>query len=165
MCKKQSYVVSAVIVMAIAATMFLPETATAQGFWSKKLPVAERFVVLADFNNEAVLDKETGLVWEKSPAGSRYGWGDRCANLALGNRKGWHVPTIEQLTSLVDPSVLTGVTLPDGHPFTNVMSSYYWSATTAPDAPGDAWGMSFYNGGVGKLDKTSNAFTWCVRGY
>lgn len=162
--KKESYVASAVIVMAIAVMTFLPVTATAEGLWSKKLPAAERFVVLADFNNEAVLDKETGLVWEKSPSGSRHGWSDRCADLALANRKGWHLPTIEQLTSLADPSVLTGVTLPDGHPFTNVMSSQYWSATTVPDVPGDAWGMSFYNGGVNKIDKTSNAFTWCVRG-
>src|SRR4030042_5199182 len=40
--------------------------------WSKKLPCdsqtnCPRFEVLADFNNEAVLDKETGLVWEKAP--------------------------------------------------------------------------------------------------
>src|SRR5512135_1444285 len=40
--------------------------------WSKKLPCdsttnCPRFEVLADFNNEAVLDKETGLVWERSP--------------------------------------------------------------------------------------------------
>jgi hypothetical protein len=164
MCKKESCVVSAAIVMAIAAMMFFPATGTAGSPWSIKLPASERFVVLADFNNEAVLDKETGLVWEKSPAGSRYGWSDHCADLFLGGRKGWHLPTIEQLTSLADPSVLTGVTLPDGHPFTNVMSSQYWSATTVADAPGDAWGVSFYNGGVGKLDKTSNAFTWCVRG-
>ena len=30
---------------------------------------AKRFVVLADFNNQVVLDRETGLVWEESIAG------------------------------------------------------------------------------------------------
>ena len=35
--------------------------------WSRKLPAATRFLVLTDWNNEAVLDKETGLVWERTP--------------------------------------------------------------------------------------------------
>ena len=30
--------------------------------WDQKLPASQRFVVLAAFNNQAVLDKETGLV-------------------------------------------------------------------------------------------------------
>ncbi len=30
--------------------------------WDRVLPAAERFVVLAEFGNAAVLDKETGLV-------------------------------------------------------------------------------------------------------
>ena len=33
--------------------------------WSQKLPAAQRFTIVLD--GEAVLDKETGLVWEKSP--------------------------------------------------------------------------------------------------
>ena len=41
---------------------FFPEPA-----WDRKLPAATRFLVLTDWNNEAVLDKETGLVWERTP--------------------------------------------------------------------------------------------------
>ncbi|TMQ31751.1 MAG: hypothetical protein E6K65_00240 [Nitrospirae bacterium] len=34
--------------------------------WDKVLPAAQRFTVLAAFNNAAVRDNETGLMWEKS---------------------------------------------------------------------------------------------------
>ena len=55
----------------------------------------------------AVLDKETGLVWEKSPdTNTRDGdaaWA-YCVEKTVGSRKGWRLPTVEELASLVNPT-------------------------------------------------------------
>src|SRR5262245_62011473 len=100
--------------------------------WDKKLPSSARFTVLADFNNEAVRDNETGLVWERSPSSNQVNWDnatETCVtNKIVGGRRGWRAPSIIELTSLVDPSVAPpGPTLPMGHPFTNIQSAYYWT--------------------------------------
>jgi len=136
--------------------------------WDQKLPVRQRFVVLAAFNNEAVLDKETGLVWEKSPQTAEEGWIFAiliCANKTVGGRKGWRLPSMPELASLVDPSVTPGPTLPAGHPFTNVQSANYWSATSCADDPSHAWFVEFNNGNVNHDFKVViPRQVWCVRG-
>ena len=51
---------------AVVASLGWVSTATAQiQSWDKQLG-GGRFKVLAQFNNEAVLDQETGLVWEQN---------------------------------------------------------------------------------------------------
>ena len=135
--------------------------------WDKNLPAAQRFVVLAAFNNDAVRDNETGLVWEKSPQTATHEWSDArfaCISKTVGNRKGWRLPSIPELTSLVDPSVSPGPTLPAGHPFTNVPSADYWSATTNAVNPSSAWDVGFNNGNVFTDGKPSIFRVWCVRG-
>jgi hypothetical protein len=74
--------------------------------WDKALPAAQRFVLLASFNNDAVRDDNTGLVWEKSPQISTATWnGARfmCINKNVGGQKGWRLPSIPDLASLIDP--------------------------------------------------------------
>ena len=126
----------------------------------------DRFVVLADWNSEAVLDRKTGLVWERSPNVSFSNWSgaqNRCEKLLLGKHKGWRLPTIFELATLVDPNVPSpGPTLPAGHPFT-VASSFYWSATTDITNTANAWGVGFNIGDVGSGVKSAIDYVWCVR--
>jgi hypothetical protein len=86
----------------------------------------------------------------------------------VGGRKGWRLPTIEELASLLDPNNPDGnPDLPLGHPFSFVLSSHYWSATTDANVTGNAWGVDFSVGGVVVHDKgESNDLgnVWCVRG-
>ena len=105
--------------------------------WYQKLPAAERFQLVPD--DAAVLDKETGLVWEKSPDTTTRTWATASAyaySKTVGGRKGWRLPTVEELASLVDPTTIP--VLPSGHPFTNVRSGHYWSATTTAGDAGYA---------------------------
>ena len=138
--------------------------------WSQKLDASERFVLV--MNNQAVLDKETGLVWERSPdttARDWYGAGDHCFYKQIDGRMGWRLPTIEELASLMD-TTQTEPALPLGHPFSGVQSiwpPFYWSSTAYALEPDDqAWGVDLDDAIVAPVPKWSggNPHAWCVRG-
>jgi hypothetical protein len=135
-----------------------------QPTWSQKLPAVKRFVLVLD--GEAVLDKETGLVWEKSPDTTTKSWNDAvdyCYTKVVGGRMGWRLPTVEELASLVD-TTQTNPALPSGHPFQNVQSSFYWSATTSSRFTNAAWFVYIGDGVVNVTSKPFDFFVWCVRG-
>lgn len=137
--------------------------------WSQKLPAAERFELVMD--DEAVLDKETGLVWEKFPATTEISWYEACFHCydrEVNNRKGWRLPTIEELASLVDNNN-SNPALPTGHPFSNVTTGCYWSSTSSPTVayPSSfAMYVSFSSGSMAGTPKSlaSGVYMWCVRG-
>src|SRR5262245_35557269 len=85
------------------------------------LPGSQRFVILPAFANDAVLDKQTGLVWEKSPQTKSAKWTvarRTCNEKSVGGQKGWRLPLLEELASLVDYSVAPpGLALPPGPHF------------------------------------------------
>jgi polar amino acid transport system substrate-binding protein len=123
------------------------------------------------FNDAAVLDRETGLVWERSPDTGKRDWLGAhrfCIDRAVGNRnrKGWRLPTVQEILSLVDLTRESPF-LPTGHPFTNVQADFYWSATTFGENPALAWGGGFENNltepGARFTDKTFQFYVWCVR--
>ncbi|HLE88305.1 MAG TPA: DUF1566 domain-containing protein [Candidatus Brocadiaceae bacterium] len=132
--------------------------------WYQKLPAAERFQLVLD--NAAVLDKETGLVWEKSPDTTRRNWADAiyyAYDKTVGGRKEWRLLTVEELASLVDPTQ-SNPALPSDPPFTNVQSGGYWSSTTSVGNTSGAWGVYFGNGNVYYDGKSGSGCVWCVRG-
>jgi hypothetical protein len=183
--QRKSILVLAVMVAFVATGLFLPglveagdlEPSAAPGptmktldqippTWSQILPAVERFeLVMGDV---AVLDKETGLVWALNAniAGVTKTWLDAmnyCLNLSIGDRKGWRLPTVEELASLVDPTHASPA-LPAGHPFTGVEADIYWSSTTYAGDSTFAWVVDMLRGLLGSTGKTSHYYVWPVRG-
>jgi hypothetical protein len=159
--------------------------------WGEMLPAAERFEVLTTACTPqpdrpcpeatvawGVLDKETGLVWEKIPSGEVSDWYNAVANCykKIGaGRMGWRLPTVEELTSLIDASKGKGLALPDGHPFEKVPETTFWSATTVATSASqgkNAWKVSLGRSGspdpagfeVRSGAKFESSAFWCVRG-
>jgi hypothetical protein len=172
--------VAAVTALAFGAGVASADTTAAGPYyatpsWDQTLPASTRFVVLSNFSNQAVLDRETGLVWERSPDATQAPWPVAlfiCLNKNVGGRGGWKLPNIQELRSLVDPTKLNPA-LPVGHPFTNLQSSsYYWSATTEVtdtligSVGNQARAMSLFTGSVDNPSqaKTQLLYVWCVRG-
>jgi hypothetical protein len=63
--------------------------------WDDKIAGTLRWKILAEFNNEAVLDKETQIVWERSPDTTFLAWTaarTACSVKNVGGRKGWRLP-------------------------------------------------------------------------
>ncbi|MFC1889670.1 DUF1566 domain-containing protein [Thermodesulfobacteriota bacterium] len=120
-------------------------------------------------NDEAVLDKETGLVWELRPSTTPWDWNAAlhvCWNLRIDNHMGWRLPTPAELSSLIDTTHQEPA-LPWPNPFRQYQSEwddYYWSSATHNDATDHAHTVSFFAGSVGSQTKTEPHYFWCVRG-
>ncbi len=125
---------------------------------------SDRFTCL--FGDTVVRDNETGLVWDRDPATGTRGWTNaisHCAQREVGGRKGWQLPLREQLASLVDTSN-SDPELPTDHPFRDVQSVRYWSASSLALSPILAWIVNFGNGSVFTGNKGNFHRAWCVRG-
>jgi len=132
--------------------------------WDTNNPSASRFTTAFP---GAVLDKNTGLVWEQAPDTTNYYYGDDatsfCVNKTVGNTRGWRLPSVAELASVIDPT-LPPPFVPAGV-FTGVQQFFHWSASAVARLPGFAWFVAFDTGVVGIGNKSgTQAFAWCVRG-
>jgi len=156
--------------------------------WGKKLPAHQRFVVLSDFDNRAVLDKETQLVWERFPADldgnglvTSADWTEVglasgvCFDKRLGGRMGWRLPSVTELSTLLDPNRQSPPFLPDGHPFVFCLEGALVTGCPPLANPMNFWTNTSWNDTVTRwqvdflVDLVSPstppfALVWCVRG-
>jgi len=166
--------------LAVAVPALLISTFAHSAPWDTQINDPTRFTVLVDFGKAAVLDRETGRVWERSPDTFQSQWLQaqaQCNLKNVGNRKGWRLPSVQELASLVDTTVfLPGPKLPAGHPFLNIKitgdpalppgtsASGYWTTTSWSADPTVAWDVEFQTGVVANTSKSVYHWVWCVRG-
>lgn len=137
--------------------------ATCQSFAADATPPS-RFTLL--LNGVAVKDNSTGLIWEQEPDREHDVWGAsvaRCATKEVGGLKGWRAPSVEELTTLIDASQHDPA-LPAGHPFSNIKSEIYWTATPHPTDDMVAWQISFFSGEPVTDQKSGTRRLWCLLG-
>jgi hypothetical protein len=132
--------------------------------WSAILPPSRRFTLV--LNNAAVLDQETGLVWQRTVPTIEIPYFTAllyCGASQTGGRFGWRLPTFAELRSLQDPATQTSPVLPAGHPFVLSGSQYFWSSFRVN---GNHALIRFSDGNsVVILDSPdTNHRVWCVRG-
>ncbi len=118
------------------------------------------------WNDLTVLDKKTGLLWEVKESTNRqkqYHWSDAskyCRHLVHGSRDNWHLPTIEELKTLLvkNGSNSNGTINSNFFPF-NVPSNY-WSSTEGFGHSG--WYVDFDIGIDSNYDDSKTKYARCV---
>jgi hypothetical protein len=170
----------------LGAIVFVPALAAAQEgpyyplpSWDQTLRASKRFVLVMPIEGhglQAVLDRETGLVWQRVPTEPRaFEWQlarRLCRTENTGGRQGWRLPSVEELSSLLDlVPASTAPGLPSGHPFDLRDSSpVFWSASVDDLDAIHAYGVTFVGEdattvpGVRVFPKDYHLRAWCVRG-
>ena len=149
----------------------------ALGPWSQKLDSTDgdsegchssRFKCV--LGGEAVLDMETGLVWEKTVNNGASVWSAAagfCNQETIGDRRGWRLAALEELLSLAD--CVGGIcTLPPDHPFfVSLYFEWYWTSSTSLNDASQARVIEF-DGEISTSARPKSGTDyrgfWCVRG-
>lgn len=116
---------------------------------------------MIDATNDVVVDKVTGLMWQRTTNGQSYVWTEAmsyCENLVHGGYDDWRLPWRIELVSLIDfnqanPAMNTTA-------FPNAPSNSFWSAST--DNKG-VWFVYFGDGDTYSTLEDNTLDARCVR--
>ena len=136
--------------------------------WDQKLASATRFIVLTNWGGEAVLDRETGLVWLTESLSGQMTYQQAslaCIEKVAGGRAGWRLPTIQEVYRI---SVSGSAVIADS-PFPQMTFHAVWSSTAASGAAAKSRYMfvpAWFNSGISALfpqPESGLAYVRCVQ--
>jgi hypothetical protein len=110
-----------------------------------------------------VHDARTKLTWQQVVDAGQYppsAAASYCTSLTLANG-GWHLPTLPELLTLVDPTKSKPAI--DTTAFPNAPSENFWSSSAYVGSSAYTWLVSFYSGGSDTNDFTVSSRARCVR--
>ena len=126
--------------------------------------------IYGDFNREngVVTDSSTRLQWQDDYSDNAHdikdvNWKEAiqyCEGLGLSSHNDWRLPSVNELSSLIDYSK----TNPSINPiFEYIGTLNYWSSTTLVSYSGEAFLISFHRGNQGSYFKSYSYYVRCVR--
>jgi hypothetical protein len=124
-----------------------------------------------DVQGEVVIDRATGLTWNRnaSPATFPLSWAETFEYVNGLNRSGyhgiddWRLPRRRELFSLISHQQINPA-LPDGHPFSDVFSGYYWTSSACRRLSDQAWYIHLGGGRIYRGRKHGAYMLWPVAG-
>jgi len=106
--------------------------------------------------DDVVFDTISGLEW-KAEAAERMTW-DKAIEYAESLGNNWKLPTIEELTTLIDYSRIAPATTFPSHE-----SNHFWSSSVYAGSTGSAWIVAFAYGYAVSYAKHNTNRVRCVR--
>ena len=108
-------------------------------------------------NRDVVIDRTSGLMWQKKPDGVERNWKDAklyCQKLSLGGYSDWRLPNESVLMKMIKNKMMFASSL---------RNNYYWSSTVSNPTSWATY-VNFGYGDKGVAWKGSGMYVRCVRG-
>ena len=114
-------------------------------------------------SGETVKDNWTGLIWQGNDDGKQRNYKSAvayCDKLSWGGYSDWRLPTVKELSGLVDIKKYN----PAAEPILKLRTDdWYWSGSVHVSESDKTWGVAFDDGLVGWDIQTLEGYVRCVR--